>query len=305
MKRYELDYETIAKLNEKLIYAHITGYGDKGPDVMKRAFDATAWWASTGLMELVRANDAPPATSAPGMGDHATSMSLFSAICAALYRREKTGKGAYVSTSLLANGVWSNGMALQGILEGFDLGERRRAGAANNPFGRIYTTADGDFVLFSIINAAREWPQLAKAMRHPEWVEEDRFCDLPTIIQNRKELVELIEAAMASMSTPEALERLRTFEITHSHVRPMNMVVDDPQVEQNEVIVPTNDTGDDFQRTIMSPIQIEGESKREPKRAPDVGEHTREILTDYLDMDHAGIDDLIEAGVVATKQQKP
>ena len=116
LAKYELEYDRLKELNPRLIYAHISGYGTEGPEVQRRAFDATAWWARSGLMEFIRGQGVDPVTSAPGMGDQATSMSLFAAIMTGLYRREKTGEGALVSTSLIANGVWSNGMALQGVL---------------------------------------------------------------------------------------------------------------------------------------------------------------------------------------------
>src|SRR5215831_7665957 len=82
-------------------------------------FDATALWARTGLMDLVRPSpDSPPARSLPGMGDHPTGVSLFAAIMTALYQRDRTGRGTMVSTSLLANGLWWNATQIQAALCG-------------------------------------------------------------------------------------------------------------------------------------------------------------------------------------------
>ncbi len=298
LNRYEYEYERIAELNPRIVYAHISGYGTKGPHVAKRGFDASAWWARSGMMDFVREQDVIPSTSPPGMGDHATAMSLFSAIVAALYRREKTGKGGYVSTSLLANGIWSNGMLLQGVLSGTDVALRRHTHGVNNPFSRVYETRDGHYILFTVINADREWPQLARALGQPHWLDDDRFVDLRTLIQNRHALIEMIEECVRSMDVEDAVQRLDEYGITHSWVKPNGLVVDDEQVMANEMIVDTGEVSEDYQRTIMSPIHIDNEQKRRPRRAPDVGANSRSVLKSILQRTDNDIQQLIDEGVV-------
>src|SRR5918994_4720807 len=118
-KRLKITWEDLEPLNPRLIYASITAYGERGEESPRTGFDATALWARTGLMDLCRPSpDAPPARSLPGMGDHPTGMSLFAAISAALYRRERTGRGGMVSTSLLSNGLWWNAIQVQAALCG-------------------------------------------------------------------------------------------------------------------------------------------------------------------------------------------
>ena len=115
----KITYDDLSHLNERLIYASFTGYGETGPEASKPGFDATAWWARTGLMHLVRAGEeATPARSLPGMGDHPSAMGTYGAIVTALYQRERTGRGNYVSSSLLANGLWANGCSVQAALCG-------------------------------------------------------------------------------------------------------------------------------------------------------------------------------------------
>ena len=102
----------LAPLNERLIYASFTGYGEKGEEANKPGFDSNAYWARSGLMDLVRADDnTTPARSVAGMGDHPCAMALYGAIVTALYKRERTGKGSHVSSNLMANGIWANGGA--------------------------------------------------------------------------------------------------------------------------------------------------------------------------------------------------
>src|SRR5437764_1853803 len=112
-KRLKLEYDDLVDWNPRLIYADVTGYGEKGPDASLPGFDITAYWARSGLLSLTRDAGAPPTLPPSGSGDHATAVTLFSAIVTALYRRERTGKGSYVTTSLLAAGVWACAVFIQ------------------------------------------------------------------------------------------------------------------------------------------------------------------------------------------------
>ena len=151
-------------MNERLIYGSLTGYGEDGPDSHRTAFDTMAWWARSGLMDIVRPSDnSTPGMPPIGMGDQPTGVSLFASIMTALYRREKTGKGGEVNTSLMANGAWSNGSFIQAALFDADFPERKTE-VTPHPFGGRYETKDGRYLLLAIIDAAKEWPKLLKAL---------------------------------------------------------------------------------------------------------------------------------------------
>jgi formyl-CoA transferase len=112
-EKLKLSYDDVAQWNPRLIYADVTGYGDNGPDANLPGFDITAYWSRSGLLSLTRDAGAPPTWPFAGTGDSPTAVGLYSAIVTALYRRERTGKGSYVTTSLLAEGVWSASVAIQ------------------------------------------------------------------------------------------------------------------------------------------------------------------------------------------------
>src|SRR5262249_51754354 len=96
-------------INPRLIYASLTAYGELGDEAARTGFDSAVDWARTGLMDVVRATaETEPARSVPGMGDHPSATALYAAIVTALYRRERTGKGGIVQSSLLQNGAWAN-----------------------------------------------------------------------------------------------------------------------------------------------------------------------------------------------------
>src|SRR5258708_7254767 len=108
-RRLKLEYDDVVKWNPRLIYADLTGFGEKGPDADLPGFDITSYWARSGLLSITRDAGAPPTWPVAGSGDNATAVGLYSAIVTALYRRERTGKGACVTTSLLAQAVCAAG----------------------------------------------------------------------------------------------------------------------------------------------------------------------------------------------------
>ena len=168
--RLRLRDTDVLPLNDRLIYASLTPYGEDGDEKDRTGYDATAYWARSGLMDSVRASpETEPAVSVPGMGDHPTAVALFGAIMAALYRREKTGKGGAVSTSLLANGLWSNGCWMQAVLCDADFSVRLRRGQ-RGALTELYKARCGRWFMLVMLNHTREWPLLVEAIGKPEWL---------------------------------------------------------------------------------------------------------------------------------------
>src|SRR5262249_6520090 len=134
------------------------------------------WWARSGLMDLVRAVDALPSGSMPGMGDHPTGMALLAGIMMALFQRERTGRGTQVSTSLLANGAWANGILIQAALCAASFHPKRPRDRARNALGTLSQSRDGRWFLLTIMREERKWPRLAKAIGRPELIDDPRFA---------------------------------------------------------------------------------------------------------------------------------
>ena len=152
------------------------------------------------MMDLVRDQGQAPVMGAPGFGDHSSAMSLFGAIMLALYRRERTGEGSFVETSLLANGVWANGMQVQGAIAGFDLGRIRQEKGLQNPFTSVYATADGRHLLLASINVMKEWPRLCRALEREAWLDDERLSDQRTLMRNRLDLKAMMMEVFAKLS---------------------------------------------------------------------------------------------------------
>lgn len=297
IQRYRLTFDELKARNPRLIYAQISGYGLKGPHADRRAFDLTGWFARTGIMDVMRHKDRPPATPAGGVGDHVTAMSLFGAIMLALYRREQTGIGAMVTTSLAATGAWANGLQVQAMLAGVDPTVRRNEEGHLNPFTNVYRTRDDRYVMLALAIPWKEWPALARALDHSEWLLDERFKDLSSAMSHRRELNDMVAQAFAAMSSIDADARLHAAGLPYSMVATLADVIGDPQLIDNNVLVATESTEPGYDRTLATPFSVGDERQRTPSRAPAIGAHTRSVLAE-LGFDEADVARLIADGIV-------
>src|SRR4029079_9793781 len=149
-KKLKLEYEDVVQWNPRLIYADVTGYGDKGPDAALPGFDITSYWARSGLLSMTRDAGAPPTLPVAGSGDHATAVGLFSAIVTGLYRRERTGKVSYVTTSLLAEGVWAAGVVNAAALCDADFFPLHDRTNPPNATMNVYRTSDDKWFMLVV-----------------------------------------------------------------------------------------------------------------------------------------------------------
>jgi crotonobetainyl-CoA:carnitine CoA-transferase CaiB-like acyl-CoA transferase len=278
-ERLRLRAEDVRPLNPRLIYASLTPYGEHGPQRDRTAFDATAWWARSGLMDMVRATgDTEVAYSVPGMGDHPTSMALYAAILTALYRRQITGEGAEVRTSLLANGLWANGCQVQAGLCDLELMPRGERGQ-RNPMVEYYETADGRAFILAIVNAPREWPALANAIGRPEWLDDPLFATPLSRFENADLLATLLGEIFAGETWEHWDARLSPTGVTYGLVGRITDHASDPQLEANDLL-PEFADGYGL-KTLDSPFQVVGETKVQPKMAPSIGQHTAQLLEEF------------------------
>ncbi|MEM7540318.1 MAG: CaiB/BaiF CoA-transferase family protein [Pseudomonadota bacterium] len=291
-----LSYETVSKNNEKLIYAHATGYGELGPEVEKPGYDATAWWARSGLMDAVRPADAELALSTAGMGDHPSALSLLSGIALALYAREKTGKGQKVSTSLMANGAWSNSILVQSALCGGKPYTPPTQVATTNAMLNHYRGSDGRSFFLVLIKEAQEFGQFCEAIGRPELASDARFEALASRRENAGELASILSQWFATKPCSEWRRVLDEHAITFGIIATTDEVVEDEQMIANGVFRELADGSGS--KVVNSPIELSGFPKVPLKPPPALGEHNVEILK-ALGYDDARISELQNAGVIS------
>jgi formyl-CoA transferase len=291
-----LTYAKLAPLNARLIYASFTGYGEKGEEANKPGFDSNAYWARSGLMDLVRADtETTPARSVAGMGDHPCAMAFYGAIVTALYKRERTGKGSHVSSNLMANGVWAASVLAQAKLCGAKFGERRPRERALNAVTNHYQCKDRRWLILSLLNEDRQWPTLARCLGRDDLIVDERFATKADRHARSVELIKIFDEVFASRDLSEWRKILDGNGLVFGVVGILDDIPDDRQMIENEVLVPfENDT----MLTINSPIWVDGEKKVRPRKAPGIGEHSDEILR-QAGYDEAAIEELRAAGAVA------
>src|SRR6266446_524797 len=195
-KRLKLEYEDVVQWNPRLIYADVTGFGDKGPDAELPGFDITAYWARSGLLSMTRDAGVPPTWPLSGSGDHATAVGLYSAIVMGLYRRERTGKGSHVTTSLLAEGIWSASVSIQAALSGakfYGLHDRK---SPPNPAMNVYRSADNQW--FLLLVTPDKMSALATSIGRPELLTDPRFSNPAKLVANAGQLTAILDGVFAS-----------------------------------------------------------------------------------------------------------
>jgi crotonobetainyl-CoA:carnitine CoA-transferase CaiB-like acyl-CoA transferase len=280
-EKLRLTYDDIAPLNERLIYASLTGYGEKGPDAELPGYDTTAYWARTGLMHYVRVPSAPPALSVPGLGDNPTGVSLFAAILLALYRRMQTGKGGMVSTSLLANGIWSNGALTQAALVGATLHPAPNREAPMNALVSIYPCKGDRWFLLNVMHEEKMWPIVLERIGRPELAKDPRFVDAAARRKHARELTQELDKAFLQHDMQTWREKFAGSGITLGVVAVMEDLLHDEQLRACGSFVPLTLPEGRVIETIDSPIWVEGSPKTPPRPAPDLGQHNREILLEH------------------------
>jgi crotonobetainyl-CoA:carnitine CoA-transferase CaiB-like acyl-CoA transferase len=295
-KRLRITHPELMPLNQRLIYASFTGYGEKGEEADKPGFDSNAYWARSGLMDLVRADEhTTPARSVAGMGDHPCAMAFYGAIVTALYKRERTGKGSHVSSNLMANGVWAASVLAQAKLCGAKFQPRRPRERALNAVTNHYQCKDGRWIILSLLNEERQWPTLARCLGREDFISDPRFATKPDRHARSLELIKIFDEIFATKELAEWRRILDGNGLVFGVVGILDDIPHDQQMIANEVLVPFEG---DTMLTISSPIWVDGSRKVQPRRAPEIGEHSDEILR-HAGYDEVAIGKLRASGAVA------
>jgi crotonobetainyl-CoA:carnitine CoA-transferase CaiB-like acyl-CoA transferase len=278
-ERLGVSYPQIEPLNPRLIYASLSGYGETGEEANKPGFDSTAWWARSGMMDQVLPYPGSvPARSLPGMGDHPSALALFGAIVMALYRRERTGRGCAVGSSLLANGAWANAINVQAALCGATFFERAPREQPINALRNHYRCRDGRWFILSLLQEEKLWPRFIARVGRPELADDARFTTLRAQRQNAEVLTAILDAAFAQRDSAEWQQILAIEGMTVGPVNRIDDVAEDPQMLAADVLTPMQ--GEEH-LTVNSPLWVVGQPKTKPRRAPHVGEHTDEVLAEH------------------------
>ena len=275
-ERLKIASADLLALNPRLVYGSMSAYGEEGEEAGRQGFDATAYWARTGLMDMVRATgDTDPARSMPGMGDHPTATGLYAAIVTALYRRERTGRGGVAQSSLLQNGLWANGCFVQTRLFGEHVTHRPPRAQAPNALANHYQCRDGRWFLMALHNEPKQLASFLKAVGLPRLAEDPRFATTPERRKNSLALTSILDEVFRTKDLAEWRAILEEAGVTFGAVFTVNEAGADAQSRKVGALVPFADGRGD---TVSAPFHLDGETKVAPRRAPAVGQHNEEVL---------------------------
>jgi crotonobetainyl-CoA:carnitine CoA-transferase CaiB-like acyl-CoA transferase len=302
MARVGLGPDQVRARHPDLVYALITGYGTEGPDAERGAYDIAAFWARSGIAESLRAPGGPLPFQRGGMGDHSVAMTAAAMVCAALVERARTGEGQVVTTSLLRQGVYTIGFDVNvALMWGRSLNIGTRETMAN-PTINNYTAGDGRSFWIVGLEGDRHWPALARAVGHPEWLDDERFMNARGRAVNAAELIGLLDGIFATRS----LDAWRAAfdaepEMFWSPVNTVDDVVADEQFHAAGSVVEVPDEQGSLSM-LATPADFGGHAPQPRFRAPLLGEHTREVLSG-LGMDAPAVDALLAAGAAVDGPQ--
>jgi crotonobetainyl-CoA:carnitine CoA-transferase CaiB-like acyl-CoA transferase len=291
--RLELDYETLRARNERLVYASATGYGPEGPDSGEPSFDHLGL-ARSGIMFAAGEPEMPPLAIAGAIADQMGGIMLAYGVLAALMARHQTGRGQAVDASHLGSMAMLQGLSLSMRLMMGGAMPRVDRGMANNPLWNHYRCADDQWLALAMLQPHRYWADLCRALGRDDLAADERFASLIGLAQNSQEVIAAFDGVFATRPREEWVEHLKKSpgDFIFTIVNSVNDLPDDPQMLANDYIV-------DFDHPTHGPTKMMGipvglsetpGSVRMP--APELGQHTEEVLLDVLGWDWDRISEL-------------
>jgi crotonobetainyl-CoA:carnitine CoA-transferase CaiB-like acyl-CoA transferase len=297
LERLHLDAAALRARQPGLVYGIITGYGLDGPERTRAAYDIGAFWARSGIAGLLAAPGGEPPFQRGGMGDHGAGMALAAGICAALTARARTGDGQVVATSLLRHGMYTIGFDLNTALRfGVPIGTATHA-TMGNPAINCYQDHEGRWFWLIGLEGDRHWPDLCRAVGHPEWIDDERFATGRARRENLDQLIPALDEIFATRSREQWGEALDREGMWWAPVQTVDEVLADPQAWAGGGFVDVPD-GSSTQTMLNSPVDFLGTPGGPRAMPPELGEHTDEVLAE-LGRDAATIASLRAEGVVA------
>ena len=298
--RLGLDYKSLSRYNPQLIYAGASGFGLKGPDAGKGAFD-TVGQARSGIMNNIvgeQESEMPPMQIGGAVCDQLTSILMTNGILTALIARDRLGIGQEVHTSMLGSMINLQAFTVNlALLRGREPVKVPRTSALN-PIANYYKCSDGKWLIVLIVQPDESWHDFCQALHILEMENDPRFDTTQNRRKNRRELISILDAIFTTKPREEWLKILEENDFPCAPINTISELADDPQVIANEYIT-------DFNHPVIGPIKLTGfpiTFEKTPAAiksgAPELGQHTEEVLLEIGDYTWDDIDELKEQEVI-------
>ncbi|HEX2559751.1 CaiB/BaiF CoA-transferase family protein [Phenylobacterium sp.] len=298
LRRYGLDDAALRARNPRLVYAVVTGYGLEGPDAAKPGFDMAAFWARGGVAHMTAPRGVDPFMLRSGFGDHICSLATASAILAAVYERERTGRGRLVETSLLSTGIYTMGSDLAVQLRLGRLSRMRTRDDPLDPLGNFYQSADGRWFVIRRREGGPDFEVVATAAGRADLLDDPRFSTSRGRKDLARELTAELDKGFNALPFETIAQRLDDADMVWAPVQTPAEVAADPQAHASGCFVEIEHEGDEPYLSPSGPARFPGVALSPRPPAPAVGQHTRQVLAE-LGYAPADIDAMLESGAAA------
>ena len=291
-----ITYPILHRINPRLIYATVSAFGPNGPDRDRGGFDYQGQ-AKSGLMYSMGEMDTPPVVCQFGIIDQATAIMTSHEIITALYMRERTGVGQEVHVSILGTTtflLYFNILMAQ--MTGFEAPRHRRA--TEHPMRNYYRCGDGHWLMMTLTPPERHWGPLCRALEHPEFENDPRFDTDDKRLENAAQLVSILDEIFAARPRSEWLQIFAKYDFFCCEINRVTDLQNDPQILENGYLI-------DFEHPTLGRIKIPGYPghfsegfAQTTSAAPDLGEHTEEVLMTLGGYSQVEITQMREEGIV-------
>jgi crotonobetainyl-CoA:carnitine CoA-transferase CaiB-like acyl-CoA transferase len=280
LARLGLSYDDVRAANPRLIYAGLSGYGRRGPEKDRAAFDYAAFWARPGAMASLGEPGGPPPTQRPAMGDHMAGLSLAGAVSAALYRRHETGEGQEIHLSLYQMGLWMMATDLETCLvTGFAYTPTGRA--VPNPLWNHYQAQDGKWFHLVMLQPDRYWTRFCQAIEREDLTTDDRFASLVERGKHSAELIALFDDLFATRPLAQWGEVFDRHDLVWAPVQSIADVVQDPQARALGAFGTISHRSGTDVEIVRTPVEFGDAPPAITSGAPELGEHTEQVLLEH------------------------
>ena len=296
VERLGIGYEELSVVNPELVYLSMSGFGERGPDAQQRVYDPLIQ-ALTGLTTIQAGSDsARPRLVRTILPDKLSAIVASQALTAALFARERTGRGQHVRLSMLESVLaflWASDMGA------YTFADKPVPIEQGGSFiDLIYETADGYMTIAT--NSNSEWQALCHALGHPEWIEDERFTTPTGRSAYINERLELVQSVLGEKTTAQWLELMTEFDVPAAATLTRAQVIAHPQVQATGIIAESEHPVAGRLRQARVPSRFSDTTPEPPRGAPLLGEHNAEILAE-IGYDAAARAGLAERGVVGTE----
>jgi crotonobetainyl-CoA:carnitine CoA-transferase CaiB-like acyl-CoA transferase len=276
-----LEPEATVARHPRLVYCSVSGYGLRGDDRNRPAYDIGAFWARSGLSVQLSSAEGIPLNARGGIGDHISGLAALAGLLAAVLEQRLTGRGRVVEVSLLRTGSYVLGwdLSLQANLGKVAPAEARHSN--QTPLMNSYRTKDGRWLFFTGLEADRHIEGICRALGREDLLDDPRFADARAIRKNRVEVIATLDEIIASEPLDVWAERLDAAGVWWAPAQGPAAVLEDPQLLANDGIVELGTLADGtVQRSVNGPVSFSDVRVRPSTPAPKLGEHTDDVLAE-------------------------